>query len=208
MNTLRKLIAAMPAALAAGILTGHALSAFAEKADKDKPTHIEANRMSADDTRRLSIFEGNVVLTKGTIIIRADRIVVRQDPEGYQLATATGAPVRFRQKADPKGDKEGVWMDGEALRVEVDDRNEKIELFDRAWVKKDEDEVRGDYIFVDQRSEFFSAMSGKGGASTGSDGRVRAVIQPKNKPEDAPGSPTTPKPAPAIPVPPPATTKK
>lgn len=187
------------AALAAIVLL-QAFSAFAEKADKDKPTHIEANRMSADDTRRLSIFEGNVVLTKGTIIIRADRIVVRQDPEGYQLATATGAPVRFRQKAEPKGDKEGVWMDGEALRIEVDDRNEKIELFDRAWVKKDEDEVRGDYIFVDQRSEFFSAMSGKGGASTGSDGRVRAVIQPKNKPEDAPPAPAAPKPA-AAPAP-------
>lgn len=72
------------AALAAIVLL-QAFPAFAEKADKDKPTHIEANRMSADDTRRLSIFEGNVVLTKGTIIIRADRIVVRQDPEGYQL---------------------------------------------------------------------------------------------------------------------------
>lgn len=194
------------AALAAIVLL-QAFPAFAEKADKDKPTHIEANRMSADDTRRLSIFEGNVVLTKGTIIIRADRIVVRQDPEGYQLATATGAPVRFRQKAEPKGDKEGVWMDGEALRIEVDDRNEKIELFDRAWVKRDEDEVRGDYIFVDQRSEFFSAMSGKGGASTGSDGRVRAVIQPKNKPEDAPPAPAAPKPA-AAPAPAAPATKK
>ena len=194
------------AALAAIVLL-QAFPAFAEKADKDKPTHIEANRMSADDTRRLSIFEGNVVLTKGTIIIRADRIVVRQDPEGYQLATATGAPVRFRQKAEPKGDQEGVWMDGEALRIEVDDRNEKIELFDRAWVKRDEDEVRGDYIFVDQRSEFFSAMSGKGGASTGSDGRVRAVIQPKNKPEDAPPAPAAPKPA-AAPAPAAPATKK
>ena len=207
MKTFRELLsAALPAAVAAGVLC-HVPSAVAEKADKDKPTHIEANRMSADDTRRLSIFEGNVVLTKGTIIIRADRIVVRQDPEGYQLATATGAPVRFRQKAEPKGDKEGVWMDGEALRIEVDDRNEKIELFDRAWVKKDEDEVRGDYIFVDQRSEFFSAMSGKGGASTGSDGRVRAVIQPKNKPEDAPPAPAAPKPA-AAPAPAAPATKK
>lgn len=204
MKTLRELL---PAALVAALLSALAPTAFAEKADKDKPTHIEANRMSADDTRRLSIFEGNVVLTKGTIIIRADRIVVRQDPEGYQLATATGAPVRFRQKADPKGDKEGIWMDGEALRIEVDDRNEKIELFDRAWVKKDEDEVRGDYIFVDQRSEFFSAMSGKGGASTGSDGRVRAVIQPKNKPEDAPPAPAAPKPA-AAPAPAAPATKK
>ena len=34
---------------------------------------------------------------------------------------------------------------GAPLRIEVDDRNEKIELFDRAWVKKDEDEVRGEH---------------------------------------------------------------
>ena len=209
MTTLHEpLLPALRAALLSALLATCALGALAEKADKDKPTHIEANRMSADDTRRLSIFEGNVVLTKGTIIIRADRIVVRQDPEGYQLATATGAPVRFRQKADPKGDKDGVWMDGEALRIEVDDRNEKIELFERAWVKKDEDEVRGDYIFVDQRSEFFSAMSGRGGAATGSDGRVRAVIQPKNRGEEtgaAPAAPLPPKPAAPTVTPPAAT---
>jgi len=174
-------------------------AAHAEKADKDKPTHIEANRMSADDTRRVSIFEGNVILTKGTISIRADRIVVRQDPEGFQIATATGAPVRFRQKQDPKGDQEGAWMDGEALRIEVDDRNEKVELFDKAWVKRDGDEVKGDYIFVDQRSEFFSVRSGKGGQAAGSDGRVRAVIQPKNKPEEIPGASPAPARPPATP---------
>jgi len=186
----RKFIAPLAAALSAAILGGlSALSAHAEKADKDKPTHIEANRMSSDDTRRVSIFEGNVVLTKGTITIRAERIVVRQDPEGFQLATATGKPVRFRQKGEPKGDKEGAWMDGEALRIEIDDRNEKVELFDKAYVKRDEDEVRGEYIFVDQRSEFFSVMSGKTGPVPGTDGRVRAVIQPRNKPEAVPPVP-------------------
>jgi hypothetical protein len=41
-------------------------------------------------------------------------------------------------------------MDGEALRVEVNDHEEKIELFERARVTRDQDEVRGDYIFVDQ----------------------------------------------------------
>src|SRR5262245_17281887 len=76
--------------------------ARAEKADKDQPTHIEANRMSSDDARRISIFEGNVVLTKGTVLVRADRIVVRQDADGFQFATATGKPVRFRQKGEPK----------------------------------------------------------------------------------------------------------
>jgi lipopolysaccharide export system protein LptA len=165
-------------------------AALAEKADRDKPTHIEANRMSADDTKRLNIFEGSVVLTKGTITVRADRIVVRQDADGYQHSTATGRPVRFRQRQDPKEGKEPVWVDGEALRIEIDDRNEKIELFEKAHVKRDGDEVQGDYIFVDQRSDFFSVSGGRDAPR----GRVRAVLQPKTKPE--PPSPPAGSPAP------------
>jgi lipopolysaccharide export system protein LptA len=159
-----------------------AFCAWAEKGDKDKPTQIEANRMSADDTRRMTIFEGSVVLTKGTIAVRADRIVVRQDAEGYQFTTATGAPVRFKQKQDPKeGEKEGRWMDGEALRIEIDDRKQTIELFDNARVNRGGDEVAGNYIYVDQRSDFFSVSAGKGSAKEGQPpGRVRATIQPKS----------------------------
>jgi lipopolysaccharide export system protein LptA len=157
--------------------------AHAEKADKDKPTHIEANRMSSDDAKRMSVFEGGVVLTKGTVVVRAERIVVHQDAEGFQVATATGKPVRFRQKGDPKGDKEGLWTEGEALRVEIDDRNERIELFERARVTRDQDVVNGEYIFLDQRTEYFSVSAAKGAAPTAPGGRVKAVIQPKSKPE-------------------------
>jgi lipopolysaccharide export system protein LptA len=170
-------------ALATVILVLSAFPAWAEKADKEKPTNIEANRMSSDDAKRMSIFEGSVVLTKGTIVVRADRIVVHQDAEGFQLTTAYGKPVRFRQKGDRKGDKEGVWTDGEALRVEIDDRKESVELFERARMTRDQDVVNGEYIFLDQRTEFFSVSAAKGTAPAASGGRVKAVIQPKSKPE-------------------------
>jgi lipopolysaccharide export system protein LptA len=148
--------------------------AHAEQADSTKPIEIEANRMSADDARRMNVFEGNVVVTRGTLNIRADRIVVRQDAEGNQFATATGNPVRFRQRQDPKPpEKEGVWMDGEAKRIELDEKSGKIELFEDARVNRGGDEVKGNYILVDQRSDFFTVTPGKG------DGRVRATIQPK-----------------------------
>ncbi len=148
--------------------------AAAEQADSTKPTQIEANKMQADDVRRLTIFEGNVVVTRGTLKIDADRIVVHQDAEGYQHSTATGNPVRFRQRLDPKPPAtEGGWMEGEAKRIEMDDRSGKIELFDAARVNRAGDEVAGNYILVDQRADFFSVTPGKG------DGRVRATLQPK-----------------------------
>ncbi|HEY1290633.1 MAG TPA: lipopolysaccharide transport periplasmic protein LptA [Burkholderiales bacterium] len=152
------------------------LPAWAEKADRDKPTQIEANRMSADDIKRMTIFEGNVILTKGTVAVRAERIIVRQDAEGYQLTSATGAPVRFKQKLDPKeGEKEGQWMDGEALRVEIDERKQTLELFDNARVNRGGDQVTGAYIFVDQRSDFYQVTTGKGGKEPG---RVTMTMQP------------------------------
>jgi len=189
-------------ALATALLALPAAGALAEKADREKATHIEANRMSSDDAKRMSIFEGSVVLTKGTVRVLAERIVVRQDADGYQFATATGNPVRFRQRGDPKGDRAAVWTEGEALRLEIDDRNERIELFERARVKRDQDVVNGEYIFLDQRTEYFSVSSGKGapkdGAAAGAppaETRVRAVIQPKitpAAPATAPASPASP----------------
>ena len=160
-------------------------AARAEKADRDKPTQIEANRMSADDARRLTIFDGNVVLTRGTMRLTADRVVVRQDAEGFQFATATGKPARFRQRQDAKPpETEGQWMEGEALRMEMDDRNGKIELYDDARVKRGGDDVAGNYIMLDQRSDFFSVSTGKDGKEAPS-GRVKATIQPKPRPPEA-----------------------
>ena len=183
------------------MLVLHASLAGAEKADKDKPTNIESNKMSSDDARRMTIFEGNVVLTKGTVVVRADRIVVRQDADGFQFSTAYGKPVRFRQKGDPKGNCDGLWTDGEALRIEIDDRNEKVELFERARVTRDQDVVNGDYIFLDQRTEFFSVSTAKGTAPAAPTGRVTAVLQPKAVADPAKSSP-------ALRCPPPPAAKK
>jgi lipopolysaccharide export system protein LptA len=161
------------------VLSLLALCAQAEKADRDKATEVEANRMSADGVRSLNIFEGNVVLSKGTMRVQAERIVVRQDAEGNQFATATGKPVRFRQRLDPKPpEKEGAWMDGEALRIEIDEKAGKVELFENARVNRGGDQVAGNYIMVDQRSEFFTVKADDGG-------RVKAIIQPPKAPAEA-----------------------
>ena len=171
-----------------------AAGAIAEKADLNMPTQIEANRMSADDARRMTIFEGSVLVTRGTMRLTADRVVVRQDNEGWQFATATGKPARFRQRQDPKPpETEGTWMEGEALRMEMDDKSGKIELYDAARVKRGGDEVAGNYILLDQRSDYFSVSTGKDGKD-GKDaappGRVKAVIQPKPRaePQATPGA--------------------
>jgi len=164
--------------------------ASAEKADAEQPLQIESDRMNANDLTKEATFEGDVVLTKGTIRMTAERIVVKELEKGSHHAVATGNPVRFRQRMDAKDAKEAVWVEGEAQRIEYDERTEKVELFDKARVDRAGDEVRGDYILYDQRTEFFSVRGGKGPSS----GRVRAIIQPRSAPERSPAPPSTPAP--------------
>jgi lipopolysaccharide export system protein LptA len=155
--------------------------ALAEKADRDKPVNIESDRMTADDGKKLSIFEGRAVLTQGTLIIRADRITVQQDGEGFQYGVATGNLATFRQK------REGFdeYVDGEAERIEYDGKADKVQFFTRARLRRDGgDDVRGNYISYDAKTEFFSANSSKDSSPQSRDGRVRAVIMPK-KPDTA-----------------------
>jgi lipopolysaccharide export system protein LptA len=66
-------------------------------------------------------------------------------------------------------------MDGEALRVEIDERKQTLELFDNARVNRGGDQVTGAYIFVDQRSDFYQVTTGKGGKEPG---RVTMTMQP------------------------------
>ncbi len=161
--------------------------AYAEKADRDKPVNLEADRITVDDARKVHILEGNVQLVRGTLVIHAARLVVSQDADGFQKGVATGGPdglAHFRQKREGKNE----YVEGESERIEHDARTEKTELFTRAHIKSGVDEVSGQYISYDGRSENYVVTSTTGGTGGGEkSGRVHAVIQPKNgtaKPAD------------------------
>lgn len=160
-------------------LTLAAGPALAEKTDREKPINLEADRVTVDDARQISTFEGRVVLTQGTLIIRGDRMEVRQDNEGFKNGITWGNLAYFKQKRDGYDE----YIEGWAERIEYDSRADKMQMFNRASMKKGSDEVRGSYISYDAKTEFFQVIGGgaKAAAAENSDGRVRAVIQPKPK---------------------------
>lgn len=167
------------------------MPALAEKADRDKPVNIESDRMNADDSRKTAVFEGKVVLTQGTLSIRGDRVTVTQDAQGFQTGTAVGNPASFRQKREGSAE----YIEAEADRIEYNGKADRVEFFGRARLRRDcGDDVRGNYISYDARSEFFtvnSAGSGAAGGRSGPQDRVSAVLMPKNPPAD-PATPCTP----------------
>lgn len=170
------------AALATTLLLTCSLPATAERADREKPINLEADRITMDDVKKVQVFEGNVVLTQGTLQIRSSRLVVTQDADGFQKGSAQGGAnglARFRQKREGKDE----FIEGEGERIEHDARNEKTEFFVRAWVKSGLDEVKGHYVSYDALTEKFLVTSG--GETKSAVGvpqaRVRAIIQPKGK---------------------------
>lgn len=171
---LRTGVAAFLAALA--LAAGPVL---AEKTDREKPINLEADRVTVDDAKQISTFEGRVVLTQGTLVIRGDRMEVRQDNEGFKNGITWGNLAYFKQKRDGYDE----YIEGWAERIEYDSRADKMQMFNRASMKKGSDEVRGSYISYDAKTEFFQVIGGgaKAAAAENSDGRVRAVIQPKPK---------------------------
>lgn len=155
------------------------LHAMAESADRGKPIELEADTVTVNDAKKTSTYTGKVILTQGTLIIHADKLIVREDKEGFQHSTSTGNPTTFKQKMEGKNE----YMEGSGQRIEYDGRMDKVQLYTRAWVKRGEDIVHGDYISYDANAEYAEVIGGiKSEGSGSSTGRVKAIIQPKNKP--------------------------
>ncbi|WP_157669527.1 lipopolysaccharide transport periplasmic protein LptA [Chitinibacter sp. GC72] len=143
--------------------------AVAETADRDKPMNIVADNCTLDQKTQQSVCTGNVVVTQGTMIMRADKLTTRQDEQGNQYAKGEGRPVRFKQKLDS-----GEMLDAEALRFDYDGAKGLMVLMDKAWIKRNQDMVVGDTITYDMNTEYYQALSKAGG-------RVNITLTPKKK---------------------------
>ena len=99
-----------------------------------------------------------MIITQGTLSIRADRIVFKQNNDNSLSATAYGNPVAIRQKRDGVDE----YYEGYAQRVEYDGAKELVELFDRALLKRGQDEIRSNYVSYNTATEVFKAEGREG----------------------------------------------
>ena len=158
------------AALCASLLI---TPAYAEKADRDKPVNIEADTVTLDDIKKVSVYSGNVILTQGTLMLRADRVQATQNATGLDKISASGRPVSFRQKMDGSDDV----IEGVSDRIEFDSVSNQIELIGQAQLQRGSDELRGAQISYNANTGFYKVV-GQPNAQ-GPSGRVRATIMPK-----------------------------
>lgn len=168
----------------------------AEDADKDKPINFSSDTGGGDSKTGSGELLGHVTITQGTLVLHADRITFKQNPDNSLSATAYGNPVSYRQKAQGSDDYDEAY----AQRIVYDGRKQLVELFDHALLKQGPTkELRSDYISYDRARGIASAGTPQGAATPDKPAsRVTGVILPKDisaadktrdgKPADTKGS--------------------
>jgi lipopolysaccharide export system protein LptA len=174
------------------------LGAQAERADAQKPLNMQADDGKADGVSQAYVLTGNVVITRGTMIVKGDRAEVKEAPDGFHTFVLTANPGKlatYRQKRDGGTD---LWAEGQAQRIEYDERADVIKLFSKADVrqlegKKITQEMTGEFISYNNRTEVLTSRNDASGADKPGGGRVSITLQPNRKP--APSTPAAPAPA-------------
>ena len=172
-------------AIVVAVAAAAAMPARAEKADRDKPIHYQADTGDVNYQTKIGTLVGNVIITQGTLTIHADKVILRQNPDNSMSATAYGNPLTFREKRDGSDE----YYEGVAQRAEYDGQKRFLELFDRALLRKGTDEIRSNYISYNAETEFFKA-EGRPDTRPPAEGepplgaRVRGIFQPQPKDQD------------------------
>lgn len=165
-----------PRLLLALLLSAALPAALAEKADSSKPIEVSADSASLDQKQGINVFEGNVVITQGTLNLRAQKTVATRDSSsGRQKLLASGSPVFFRQKLDGKNE----YVEGRGNRVDYDSANNTVVLTGKAQVVRGKDVVNGEQITYNTVTEVYQVQ---GQSASNSNGRVTIILQPQEKP--------------------------
>lgn len=145
------------------------LSALALKDDTNKPINIVSDNQSLDMENSVVTFTDNVVITQGSILIKASKVVITRPAENSgkkDTVEAFGSPVTFHQLLD-----DGKPVDGKANKVHYDLGAEFLTLTGNAQLKQLDSKITGARITYDVKKQQLKANgSGKS--------RVQTVLIP------------------------------
>ncbi|MGH8121080.1 MAG: lipopolysaccharide transport periplasmic protein LptA [Gammaproteobacteria bacterium] len=174
-----------PGALCALLVCG---SALALSTDKDQPIEIEADSAELDDKKGVTVYEGNVVVTQGSIRMTGDKMTVHYTGDNdLDRVFLNGRPATYRQLPD----NSEVYDEAEAIQMEFYQANHLIVLISKARVKQQDVQFTGDRIEYDTVLSRIKARgvkqqiepSTEGGATAPEQGRVKIIIKPPKKKE-------------------------
>lgn len=171
MSVVRRFLSALP--LAVCLSSFCTLGASAPLSDRQAPTKVDSDRLQHDEKRSFTVFSGNVLLTRGSLVMRGDRLELQQLPDGSSRGVLTGSPAHIRQRRSA----ENEWMVGRAERIDYDSRSEISVLTGNALMLRlagetERDRISGDRLVYNSAAETYQVES------TSSRGRSNMAVMP------------------------------
>jgi len=140
--------------------------------DRSQPVQIRSSSAFADYKQGVTVYKGNVVLSQGSLVIKADQLNLYRNKEGFQKLVATGNPASFQQIPAP-GKPPIV---AEAKQIDYDVSSEVLILKDDVVIKLEESSHQGAFYEYNLVTQMLKA-------SGDTDHRIITTFQPQNAPQ-------------------------
>ncbi|MCK5727400.1 MAG: lipopolysaccharide transport periplasmic protein LptA [Thiotrichaceae bacterium] len=143
--------------------------------DAKQPVSIDANSATMNKLKGYAVYEGNVIITQGTLKITAHRIEIFAPRNAIQKIVAHGSPVKLEQKMD-----NGNHVKAKANKLTYQVSKKNVILVGNANVVQGQDRVSSQYIQYLMNTGEIKAGD-KTNNSRNSSNRVRAIFYPSKK---------------------------
>lgn len=136
--------------------------------DRNQPINVSADRAIKNNKKGITIYEGNVLITQGSIRVSGDKVSIYDDNGTVSKMIAEGQPAKFKQK--PYLDSGDMIANGHTIEYDVS--QETLLLKEKALLQQDGRTTNSNKIAYDMKTEIVNA-----GDNTG---RVIMVLEPKS----------------------------
>ncbi len=140
--------------------------------DRHQAIEIQSQNAVREEKQGLTIYQGDVTISQGSILIRADKVTVHSAGNQVSKIICTGTPAHYQQQLKP-GDKPVV---ARANTIEYLLDQDVINLVTNASLEQDGATLTGERIDYDLKQEIIKARGDASGSQ-----RIRMVIPPNQQ---------------------------
>ncbi|MFV9474754.1 lipopolysaccharide transport periplasmic protein LptA [Advenella sp. RU8] len=156
------------------------VSAPATNAQPEPETLVLSDTLNYDDKTKTSVFNGNVILTRGQMRLTSDTLKIQEDAQGFQHGTATVNSGKVRIFEERPETYETIRSEGD--RAEYNGKNDTVKMIGHAIVNRYIcgrliDTIRGEVVIYNNKNNTYAAQ---GGPAAVDPGRVRSVVKPQS----------------------------
>ena len=183
MYCLQNKLISLPVMLLVAILCNSASLVASEQ--KPSTIDIKSHYLLLDDKKGVSKYIGDVVLSKDTLLIKADTVTLYYKDQQLVRALITGTPADVQHEPDNE-----AKVHSQAHNMEYLVKEDRLVLKGKAFVDQGNRHFSGEYIEYDTRQRIITAAGNQNGTSNTGEttvkntknhppsGRVHVIIGP------------------------------